>query len=108
MRVKKEKITWKPVKESKEAMRLYQLHHIHHFNKNKRITHEIHHCYAFSRRDMSGGKYEIYHAAEKGHLWHCLKLRMGEIAPVMIYDHAKKSYKIRPIKIHGKTHYRII
>lgn len=108
MRVKKEKIIWKPMKEDKETMRLYQFHHMHHFNKNKRIAHEVHHCYAFCRKDMTGKKYEIYHILEKERLWHCLKLEAGKTAPTIIYDHAKKTYKIKPIKIHGKTHYRII
>ena len=108
MRIKKEKITWKPTKEDKETMRLYQLHHMHHFNKNEKVAHEIHHCYAFSKKNMSGKKYGIYHILEKGHLWHCLKLEIGKTAPTTIYDHAKRIYKIRPIKIYGKIHHRII
>lgn len=108
MRIKQEKIAWKPTKEDKETTRLYQLHHMHHFNKNKRVAHEIHHCYVFLKKDMSGKKYEIYHILEKSHLWHCLKLKTGKIAPTTVYDHAKRVYKIKPIKIYGKTHYRII
>ncbi|MDP2923709.1 MAG: hypothetical protein Q8O30_08355 [Candidatus Omnitrophota bacterium] len=108
MRIKKEKKAWKPIKEDKEATRLYQLHHMHHFNKNKKVVHEIHHCYVFPERGMLGKKYEIYHILEKGHLWHCLKLEIDETAPAALYDHAKRIYKIRPIKIYGKIHYRII
>jgi len=108
VRIKTEKIIWKPMKEDKETTRLYQLHHIHHFNKNNRIVHEVHHCYAFAGKDMLGQKYEIYHVLDKNRLWHCLKLDLGRTAPVIIYDHAKRAYKIRPIKIHGKTHHRII
>lgn len=108
MRIKKEKITWKPIKEDKETMRLYQLHHMHHFNKNKKVAHEIHHCYVFPRRNVSGKKYEIYHALKRNHLWHCLKLKTGKTAPDTVYDHAKRIYKIKPIKIYEKIHYRII
>jgi hypothetical protein len=108
MRIKKEKIAWKPAKEDRETVRLYQLHHMHHFTKNKKIVHEVHHCYAFFRKDMAGKKYEICHVSEKGRLWHCIKVETGKTAPVVIYDHAKKSYKIKPIKIHGKIHHGII
>ena len=108
MRIKKERIGWKPMKEDKETMRLYQLHHMHHFNKNKRVVHEVHHCCAFLRKDLVGGRYEIYHVLEKGRLWHCLKLEAGKTVPTIFYDHAKKSYKTKLIKIHGKIHYRII
>lgn len=109
MRIAKEKLNWKSIKESEKEDKLYRLHHMHHFLKNKKVTHEIHHCFVFGEKQMRGEKFEVYHFVSGKDVFHCLRLNKKDaMPPAVVYDHADRKYKITPLTIYGKQVYKVI
>lgn len=83
---------------------LYLIHHIHHYiDKKKRISHELHHCFLFSEKNLKGKKFKVKHLLIKNKLYHVLEKEFSGI----LYDHANNSYKIVYKKI-GKDKYSLI
>lgn len=77
---------------------LYLVHHIHHYvNKRGKISHELHHCFLFSKKDLRGKKYKIGHLLIKNKLYHVLEEEFSGI----LYDHANNSYAITFERIGG-------
>jgi len=70
---------------------LYLIHHIHHYvDKKGKVSHEIHHCFLFSKKNLGGNKFKIKHLVIKNKLYHVLEKKFVGI----LYDHWGNPYKI--------------
>jgi len=83
-----------------EQKKLYAVHHMHHFKAGKNgCSHDLHHCFLFTQKNMAGNKYNIKHLLSDGKLYHVLAQPFSGI----LYDHLNKPFKTVNIKIRRKT-----
>lgn len=87
-----------------EQKRLYLVHHMHHFqDRNKKVIHDLHHCYLFTKKGMKGERFRMKHLLVKNNLFHVLdKSFVG-----FLYDHKNNRFKIAERKI-GDKKYSIV
>ena len=84
-----------------EQKKLYAVHHMHHFKTGKNgCGHDLHHCFLFAQKNMTGDKYAIKHLIANQKLYHILnKSFLG-----FLYDHLNDSFRIVAAKINEKSY----
>lgn len=87
----------------KEQEHLYPVHHMHHLKTKKGATHELHHCFLFSEKEMKGEKFTIDHLVFEDKLYHFIdRPHSGKL-----YDHADRAFPIRQITLGGTKRYLV-
>jgi len=85
----------------KQQQRLYLVHHMHHFRSGKTsAAHNLHHCFLFTGKKMTGRKYTIRHLLANGRLYHILTKNFSGA----LYDHADHAFKIKPLRIKNRVY----
>jgi len=79
---------------------LHLLHHLHHYKYKNRVTHEMHHCFLFTKKNKKGEMFKIKHLLRGDKLYHVLEGNYSRT----LFDHANNSYKITPSKLGKKIH----
>lgn len=81
---------------------LYLVHHAHHYLNKKDATHELHHCFLYSKPGMKGTKHRIEHLYVDVSLFHKISPKAQE---KILYDHQNNKYKLSSINdSRGKRH----
>ena len=88
----------------KDQERLYLVHHMHHYPDKKEVIHELHHCFLFSKKNMSGDKYSLNHFMYAKKLYHVLNKKSDT---AVLYDHANREHMVGKLEVDDKTYYFI-